>query len=365
VVNTDVKIGGKDTSILTQSPRKTVVESPRDVIGLTDIELTEGNVTLKDQYRNIALRLSAEKLRLKKGEQTTLTVQVMGLQELQEEIPFSLENKSPTVVSMEGGEVQTVTVHPEEVGSEGVYTISRTLTGIQTGPFTISARISPEYMTVPLLIMPGDENDQVKKCVCQQLEVKFDKEKARRYQEKGEPEKGEKLKNDEELKNGETRISLTVPIQYRTKCKGINDKTAVCKAKITVKAERKKNWKKPEPVSEGIKPEQIECSQECPPRRTVKWGEWKSQELIYKIRFDEVKQGELNKKEEVKFELTADKCGGSKELGPFDLYYCECNKIRLAFRGAEKWWNDPKVVPELGLNKKQVDHNETPSCRRS
>jgi len=262
VVNTDVKIGGKDTSILAQSPRKTVVESPRDVIGLTDIELTEGNVTLKDQYRNIALKLSAKKLRLKKGEQTTLTVQVMGLQGLQEEIPFSLENVSPTVVSLEGGEVQTVTVRPEEVGSEGVYTISRALTGIQTGPFSISARISPEYMTVPLLTMAGNgkKDEEVKECDCQQLEVQFDKErKARRNQEK--------------LANGNTRISLTVPIQYRTKCKGINDITAVCKAKIEVKAERiKVKWKLPEPVSEGIKPEQIVCSQDCPPQTQCKMG---------------------------------------------------------------------------------------------
>ncbi len=146
VVNTDIKIGGKDTSILAQSPRKTVAESPRDVIGLTDIELTEGNVTLKDQYRNIALRLSADKLRLKKGEQTTLTVQVLGLEGLQEEIPISLENKSPAVVSMEGGESQTVTVHPEEVGPEGVYTISKTLTGIQTGPFSIAGRLSVQVL---------------------------------------------------------------------------------------------------------------------------------------------------------------------------------------------------------------------------
>jgi len=142
VVNTDVKIGGKDASILAQSPRKTVVESPKDVIGPTDIELTDGNVTVKDQYRSIALKLSADKLRLKRGEQTTLKVQVLGLQGLKEEIPINLENKSPTVVSMEGGESQTVTITPGEVGSEGVYTISKTLTGIQTGPFEIATYLT-------------------------------------------------------------------------------------------------------------------------------------------------------------------------------------------------------------------------------
>jgi len=61
LVNTEVKIGGSQTGILTQSPRKTVVESPKDVTGLTDIELTDGDVTVKGQYRSVALKLSADK----------------------------------------------------------------------------------------------------------------------------------------------------------------------------------------------------------------------------------------------------------------------------------------------------------------
>jgi len=358
VVNTDVKIGGRDTRILAQSPRKTVVESPRDVIGPTDIELTEGNVTVKDQYRNIALRLSADKLRLKRGEQTTLTVQVMGLQGLQEEIPFNLENKSPAVVSMEGGEVQTVTVRPEEIGSEGVYTISRTLTGIQTGPFSISSRISPEYMTVPLLTMAGDEkkDKEVKECDCKRLKVELDgKSKTRRYQEK--------------LKDGKTRILLEVPYRYKTECtKG--DPTAKCGAEIKVEAERK-SWKGPEPESEEVhngrekdkkvtffkKPlkgdKNIDCSRKCPDRPGMS-KEWTSSTLYYEAIFKKLDKVIEDK---VRITLTPEKCErGGTESKSYDIYSCECNKITLVFPGIKK---GKRGVYYLDVNKGRIQRSIT------
>ena len=331
LMNTDVKIGGKDASILTQSPRKTVVESPKDVIGPTDIELTDGDVTVKGQYRSVALNLSADKLRLKKGEQTTLTVQVMGLQGLKEEIPISLENKSPTVVSMEGGESQTVTVRPEEVDSEGIYTISRTLTGIQTGPFTISARISPEYMTVPLPTTIADDRDKKDECECKNMRVELGKKRAtRRFQET--------------LKNGNTRILVEVPYKFKTQCtKG--DMTERCEAEISVGAEWK-GGKGPKPISEevhngktkkvtyfkkpakGAKSDNIDCSRDCP--KGLSWSKWESGLFYYEALF-----GKLDKelREKVKITLTPEMCKGREDSMTYDVNSCECKMISLVFEG--------------------------------
>jgi len=341
LMNTDVKIGGKDASILTQSPRKTVVESPRDVIGLTDIELTDGDVIVKGQYRSVALKLSADKLRLKKGEQTTLTVQVMGLQGLKEEIPISLENKSPTVVSMEGGESQTVTVRPEEVDSEGIYTISRTLTGIQTGPFTISARISPEYMTVPLPTTVADDRDKKDECECKNMRVELGKKRdTRRFQET--------------LKNGNTRILVEVPYKFKTQCtKG--DMTERCEAEISVGAEWKgpewKDKKKPKPIkpiseevhngkakkvtyfkkpAKGAKSDNIDCSRDCP--KGLSWSKWESGLLYYEAIFSGKLAKELTEK--VRITLTPEKCDkGGKKSKTYDVYSCECKMISLVFEG--------------------------------
>jgi len=359
-VNTGVKIGGKETSILAQSPRKTVVESPKDVIGPTDIELTDGNVRVKDQYRSIALKLSADKLRLKRGEQTTLNVQVLGLQGLKEEIPFTLVNKSPAVVSMEGGDSQTVTVTPGEVGSEGTYTISKTLTGIQTGPFSISARIAPEYMSVPSPTITGEELINVDRCECKDMRVELAQKRfSRRFQEK--------------LKDGSSKIFLEIPYKFKTKCtKGDIDK---CVAEIKVGAEWKGGDKDPKPDSEEIhngeaakvtyftkppKPgadKNIDCSRDCPNR--LSWSDWSNGLLFYEASFKKLEKGLAEK---VRITLTPEKCGrGGKKSMSYDVYGCECNMISIVFPGVKRErgnkYSFPATSGRISLRKSGVRLN--------
>jgi cell division septation protein DedD len=51
--NTEVKIGGQEARLLAESPRKLVVESPEEIMGLTDIELKEGDVVVKRRFNNL------------------------------------------------------------------------------------------------------------------------------------------------------------------------------------------------------------------------------------------------------------------------------------------------------------------------
>ncbi len=331
IINTEVTIGGKKAKVVAQSPRKTVAETPRDVIGPTNIELRQGYVTVKDQYRSIALRLSADKLTLMKGERTRLNIQIMGLQGLNEPIPFRLVNQSPEVVSMEGGDTQIVNVSPEVVGSEGVYTISKILTGIQPGPFSISARISPEYMNVPMPTTIADERDKGDKCECKRMEVKLGKKsETKRFQEK--------------LKDGNTKILIQIPYQFKTRCsKG--DMTEECKAEIKVGAQWKGD-KGPKPLSEeiyddqgkkvtyfqkptkGAKVENIDCGRKCPEK--LSWSDLKVGILYYEALF-----GKLGKEltEKVNITLTPEKCKGGKKSMTYEVNSCECNNIALVFPG--------------------------------
>jgi len=331
IVNTEVTIGGKKANIVAQSPRKTLFESPRDVVGPTEIELTQGDVTLKDEYRNVALNLSADKLRLKKGEQTTLRVKVMGLQGLEETIPFNLVNKSPSVVSMEGGDAQTVTVSPEQVGPEGTYTITKTLTGVETGPFLISARISPEYMTVPLPTIPQAVPVKVDDtCECKDMRVELGKKReTRRFQEK--------------LQNGNNKILVEIPFKFKTKC--TKEGNASCEAEIKVNPEWKGDDKEPEPLSEEVhdgkaqrdtyfsKPpkgggdKNIDCSRDCPNRTS--WSEWTSGKMFYEAVFGNL---DTDFAENVRITLTPNKCDrGGEKFMTYDVYNCECNKITVVF----------------------------------
>jgi hypothetical protein len=52
-----------------------------------------------------------------------------------------LTNRSPSVVTMEGGEEQTLCVRPDEVGATGTWTAKRELTGVKLGGFAIGTQV--------------------------------------------------------------------------------------------------------------------------------------------------------------------------------------------------------------------------------
>lgn len=142
--STVVKVGNLGTKFLASSPRKVVVESPRDLKGPAEITVDhKGKTVAKCSYRNISVKLAADKLNLTKGEQTSLTVNLAGLIGLLSPVSVQLSNKSPGTVTMSGGEVQTIIVSPKEVNGD-MYTTQRALTGVQAGGFSITAVVDPQ-----------------------------------------------------------------------------------------------------------------------------------------------------------------------------------------------------------------------------
>jgi hypothetical protein len=78
---------------------------------------------------------------LQPGESTWLIITVKGLyryKKLGLVFPFRLRNKTPGIVSMEGGNIQKHIIRPEEIDSYGIYTMTRFLTGKVPGTFNIS-----------------------------------------------------------------------------------------------------------------------------------------------------------------------------------------------------------------------------------
>jgi hypothetical protein len=141
--NTNVKVGDQTAQFLAESPRKVVVRSPANVTGPATMEVNEkGKVVAKGSYQSISVRLSAEKLDLVRGEQTTLTATLSGLNGATGPVSFQLTNATPWTVRMEGGESQTVTASPEYFKG-GVFTAKRTLTGVKAGGFSINAVVEP------------------------------------------------------------------------------------------------------------------------------------------------------------------------------------------------------------------------------
>ena len=135
--NTENVSGG--FGLIAESPRKAVFRAPTNVTGPIEINLKEGNKETKGTFRNVGVNLTAPKTNLLKGESTELHVEVNGLQGITEPVPLHLTKGG--VVTMQGGDVQTMSIKPAEVQSNGTFTTTRTITGVQTGAWNATATI--------------------------------------------------------------------------------------------------------------------------------------------------------------------------------------------------------------------------------
>lgn len=142
--STEITLGGRPVRLLAESPRGVVFASPTDVIGEAELVAAEGGQHHSALYRNVAVRLSAPETRLDRGEETVMTVEVAGLEGLAEPLPLTLSNVSLSTVRLEGGSSQQWTIDPSEVDAGGVFRAQRTLTGLDPGPFHLTAQVPLE-----------------------------------------------------------------------------------------------------------------------------------------------------------------------------------------------------------------------------
>lgn len=135
---------------LAESPRKMVFEAPTNVTGPIALNLKEGNTQTIQAYRNVGVHLSAPKTHLLKGERTTLTTEVTGLEGVKAPVPLTLEAKG--VITMEGGTFQPLFIKPAQVGADGRYITTREITGVQTGGWEATSTV----VTTPYNIVLRD-----------------------------------------------------------------------------------------------------------------------------------------------------------------------------------------------------------------
>jgi hypothetical protein len=153
---TEVKLNGQPVRVLAESPTSCVIESPSQNFGPTEITVKEGNAEAKGSCRNLGVRLAAPKTSLMRGETTVLTITVEGLKGIQQNVPLLLQKEG--VVSMEGGDTQTVQIRPSDVRADGTFQTQRTLTGLQAGAFGVTATvIDPAQRPIVIPLVEGGE----------------------------------------------------------------------------------------------------------------------------------------------------------------------------------------------------------------
>ncbi|MGB7202771.1 MAG: hypothetical protein WBD16_10940 [Pyrinomonadaceae bacterium] len=137
--NTTCMIGGQPAEFIAESPRQAIITSPTDVNGPTQMSVAENGQNRTGPFRNIGVSLTSPKTNLLRGEKTTLSVQVSGLEGIQSNVPLQIVATGSA--NMSGGNTQTIEIRPVDISSAGNFTRAFELTGVQTGGFTVTGTI--------------------------------------------------------------------------------------------------------------------------------------------------------------------------------------------------------------------------------
>jgi hypothetical protein len=135
-----IMLGGQAMKILASASGSLVALNTYHTPGPTEIETNVGGIVTKSDFRNLTLKLSADKLNLVKGEQTTVHIVVGGLEKLK--APAIMTVEATGVVTMGGGNSQKITIDPSSVAADGTYTTAEVLVANSAGTFGVKVTVT-------------------------------------------------------------------------------------------------------------------------------------------------------------------------------------------------------------------------------
>jgi hypothetical protein len=133
-----VTLGATNAELLAVSPRQLAFRVPATVVGAVPVRFTVGERVINRTLRVFNVRLVATQSQLFRGQRAELTVTVSGLTGITEPVLLTIVNQSVANVQIEGIE-RPVAISPGQVIRGGTFVVKRRMTGVQPGPFRLSA----------------------------------------------------------------------------------------------------------------------------------------------------------------------------------------------------------------------------------
>lgn len=140
---TSLKVNGQPVQILAESPSAIYFNPSQSTPGRTTIEVTDNGKTQTGSINVLKLDLSAPKTNLRRGEKTTISINVTGLEGIKTNVPVNIQNTSPSVVTLEGGNTQQIIIDPAKDVSGGSFQTTRSVQSLKTGSYSVTVTIPP------------------------------------------------------------------------------------------------------------------------------------------------------------------------------------------------------------------------------
>lgn len=137
--NSIIRVDGETYTPLAESTDGIFVRPGPDLTGPTHIDVADNGIMTSGTINMINIALSAGNLNLQRGQTTPLQVTVSGTDGLDEPLSILLRNETPQIVLISGGNRQIIEVPP----GHNPYIFTTTVTGLQSGSFSVSATLAP------------------------------------------------------------------------------------------------------------------------------------------------------------------------------------------------------------------------------
>jgi hypothetical protein len=144
---TQVRLGGESANLLAVNESELFFSCPDIQPGRTEVELFTPEWYESQMVNIVDLSLEAGQTDLLPGQQTAITVTISGLQGVQQIPDLTLENTTPAIISLEGGNSQIISISSEEIAENGTWQRTFTITGRGRGDFSVTSDlIVPEQL---------------------------------------------------------------------------------------------------------------------------------------------------------------------------------------------------------------------------
>jgi hypothetical protein len=139
--NTNVNCGPNPMTVMAESPRSCVVAGPPSTPGKTNISVDEAGNKANLPCNLVKMTMTASKTTLLRGEKTTVTVKVSGLEGLSKTcfpIPLEFVNETPAIIRFQQTTEKRLPVGmPQNSVKDGIGTMQIGLVGINPGKFIL------------------------------------------------------------------------------------------------------------------------------------------------------------------------------------------------------------------------------------
>ena len=141
ITNANLLLNEKPIEVLAGNDTELFFKAEDIEPGKQDLSLKYDDVNATETINVVDYTLQAGRLNLQRGESTYLDVKVVGLEDIQEPLRVDVQNQSVGTVSLEGGDLQSIEINPDDVADDGTWEQRINIQSVKTGSFSILTNI--------------------------------------------------------------------------------------------------------------------------------------------------------------------------------------------------------------------------------